>query len=351
MHDFSINVMIDLMRTFIYIGICVVLFGCKHHKEQTVFDQIFEDGSSLFQSVIDAKDVYEVQILFSPISRTSDSVKVIDHTFNYRPGEYFYPASSVKMPVAFMAMQKLEELRTNGIPIDRNTPLRIDSIRPLHRPVLFDDTSEGGKPTIGHFIEKVFAVSDNDAFNRLYEFCGSDYINGGLKAKGVFTNGRVVHRLGVKGFTFEENKFTPPIHFLDKNDEVIYSNINPATQGFHLTLVDNEQKGIAYINGNGDRIEERFDFREKNFVNINDLQESLKRLILPELYYPQQVYSIHEDDRAFLLETMEKTPGEHVFLKDKTDEFYDSYVKFLVFGDTKEPIPDHNSKTPVALIQ
>jgi len=32
-------------------------------------------------------------------------------------------------------------------------------------------------PSIAQYIKKIFLVSDNDAFNRLYEFLGQHYLN------------------------------------------------------------------------------------------------------------------------------------------------------------------------------
>lgn len=329
------------MRILSLCILTILLVSCQDKREKTIFDTIFQDSSKLFQSVIKDKDEYEVQILFSPIQRINDSIVIEDHFFNYRPGEYFYPASTVKMPVAFMALQKLEELRNAGIDIDRNTPLRIDSIRPPQTQVYSDSTNSGFKPTIGHYIDKVFAVSDNDAYNRLYEFCGSDYINAGLRSKGIFTNSRIIHRVGVGGFSYEENKHTPPIHFLDHEGNVIYTNSNNVSQGNHLTIVEKTDKGRAYIDSDNKKVSEPFDFSKKNFINIRDLQESLRRFVFPELYYAQQGYKMSKEDRAFLFDSMAKLPKDHPYLEGKTDEYYDSYVKFFLFGDSKEPVPEH----------
>ena len=329
------------MRRLVLFFLVLVTMSCQDKKEKTVFDEIFEEGSTLFKSVIENKDQFEVQILFSPIQRINDSIIIEDHFFNYRPGEYFYPASTVKMPVAFLALQKLNEIRNSGFNIDRNTPLRIKTSRPPQTSVESDSTNVGYKPTIAHYIDKIFAVSDNDAYNRLYEFCGSDYINAGLRSKGIFTNSRIIHRVGVSRFSYEENKYTPPIYFLDEVGKLLYTNKNNVSQGNHLTLVDNTNKGIAFIDSNDKKIEEPFDFGKKNFININDLQESLRRVIFPEMYYPLERYNISEDDRRFLLESMAKLPKDHPYLKDKTAEYYDSYVKFFQFGDSKDPMPEH----------
>ena len=43
----------------------------------------------------------------------------------------------------------------------------------------------------------MFIVSDNESFNRIFEFLGQDYINGKLKALG-FENTTIFHRLSVE---------------------------------------------------------------------------------------------------------------------------------------------------------
>jgi len=326
----------------ICLGIGILLLqSCASDEDIPLLERIFKEGSVTFKSVIEQKDDYELQVLFTPIKRYKDSIFTKDHFFNYRPGEYFYPASTVKMPVAFLTLQKLEELRQSGFAVDRNMTIRIDSVRPPQIPVTADSTNVDGLPTIAHYIDKVFAVSDNDAYNHLYEFCGSDYINAILRSKGMFTNSRIIHRLGVTGFSYEENKYTPPIHFLDSTGNVVYTQDQFVAQGNHLTIVSNLQKGKSYIDDEGQRIDKPFDFSTKNFINIRDLQETLKRFILPELYAPGQTFRLHAEDRKFLMESMAKLPREHSYLEGHSDTYYDSFAKFFLFGDSKEPIPPH----------
>ena len=40
-----------------------------------------------------------------------------------------------------------------------------------------DETSRTGLPSVGQYIRKILLVSDNDAFNRLYEFIGQRPLN------------------------------------------------------------------------------------------------------------------------------------------------------------------------------
>lgn len=327
--------------SFLLLISILTLFSCKSDIPKSTLEEVFVNGSEQFKKIISEKDEYEIQILFSPVSKSNDSTIVEDHFFNFRPDDYFYPASTVKMPVAFLALQKIEELRAAGLEIDRNTPITIDSLRMPQSPVLEDSTSTTGRASTAHYIDKLFVVSDNDAYNRLYEFTSQDYINSHLHNKGIFTNSRIVHRVGASGFSFEENKWAPSVNFLDQRNEIFHTRDPSYAQGFWLTPISKTQKGVAYIDSVGNKIDKPFDFSKKNFINIKDLQESLRRIILPNLYPVEMQYKLSKDDRKFVLESMETLPKDHSYLKDKTDEYYDSYVKFFLFGDSKDPIPDH----------
>jgi len=52
-------------------------------------------------------------------------------------------------------------------------------------------------------------------------------------------------------------------------------------------------------------------------------------------------YSIGKEDRAVVFESMGTGSKDHSYLKDKTDEYYNSNVKFFLFGDNKEHESDH----------
>ena len=85
---------------------------------------------------------------------------------------------------------------------------------------------------------------------------------------------------------------------------------------------------------------------EKNFINLTDLEESLRRVIFPEIYEPSEGYGLTEDDYNFLYEVMPKTPLEFDFNQEHADEYYDSYVKFFYNGDSKEPCLLYTSPSP-----
>ncbi len=74
-----------------------------------------------------------------------------------------------------------------------------------------DTSSPTGRPSVEHYVKKIFQVSDNDAFNRLYELLGQEAFNSALHNKG-YPDARIVHRLSMP-LTPEQNRQTNGIRF------------------------------------------------------------------------------------------------------------------------------------------
>ena len=137
----------------------------------------------LFDSLLQQNQRWQIRIIYTQIDRKAGNRPAFTHHFfNILPDTYFYPASSVKMPAAVLALQKLKELNLPGL--NRETTMVTESAYSGQTPVYNDPTSEDGRPTIAHYIRKIFLVSDNEAFNRLYEFLGQEYFNRKLQQMG-----------------------------------------------------------------------------------------------------------------------------------------------------------------------
>ncbi|HSR39604.1 MAG TPA: serine hydrolase, partial [Phnomibacter sp.] len=144
---------------------------------------LLADAGPVAKSVMAAPDKYRVQIIYTQIDRDAKNKPHFRHYyFNYDPQLYFNPASMVKMPLAFLTLEKLNSLKNTGI--NQTTTVQIDSSQPWQHPFYRDTTSATGFPTLGHFIKKVFLISDNDAYNRLYQFVGQQQIHQQLRSKG-----------------------------------------------------------------------------------------------------------------------------------------------------------------------
>ena len=89
-------------------------------------DLLYAKASPFLRRVLDKPDSFRYQLIYTRIDRDRHN-RPRFHNYNYRvnPLEYFNPASTVKMPLAFLALEKMDSLARYGV--DRNTPMLTDS--------------------------------------------------------------------------------------------------------------------------------------------------------------------------------------------------------------------------------
>ena len=80
------------------------------------------------------------------------------------------------------------------------------------------------------------------------------------------------------------------------------------------------------------------DFSLKNYYPLHTLHQTVLRIAIPEYYNEEQSFNLSEEGREFLLNAMSVVPRNAGY---DPDEFYDSYGKFFIFGDTQAPMPEH----------
>lgn len=288
----------------------------------------------LLKPLLESKDLYKMQIIYTQINRNKNNeVSFKEFNFNVDHGLYFYPASTVKMPVAFLALQKLNELNIAGL--DKNTAIITDSGYNQNT-LLNEPTAADGRPTIAHYIKEVFMVSNNEANNRLYEFIGQEYINKQLEKKS-FKEAQILHRLGVS-LTDAENRKTNTISFFDKNSKPLYTQL---TQYSNLAYIKrNDFLGKGYYKSNQLK-NEPFDFSAKNRLYLDDMNKMLLSVYFPEKFSTKHRFNLKEDDYNFIYKYMSQMPTESTFPHYDSTEYYDAYCKFLLYGSEKIKIPSN----------
>lgn len=311
----------------------ILLFSCSQ-KEVVPFEDIPESYPVLRQ-VLEHPDTFKAQILYTQIDRDSMGNPVFqDFNVGLDDQVYFYPASTVKLPVAILAMEWLAAQNLEGL--TSNSIMLTDSVRPSQPPALWDSTAKNNLPSIAHYVKKILLVSDNDAYNRLYELLGQDYINTKLKEKG-FANTIINHRLSMP-MTEAENRHFNPIRFVDSVGNVLLEIPARETSEIYANT-DHPSIGKAYYS-NGGQVNEPMDFTFKNKFALTDLHGVVQRIVFPEKFSPEQRFQITGEDRSFLLKYMSMLPLESDYPKYELPEFYDSYSKFFKFGTDKNPIPE-----------
>lgn len=319
----------------------LLIFSCHPPKESNILEQLIQENQKTLGAPASNPEKFELQILYTQIDRDKNNTPTFTtHKFNVDQNQFFYPASTVKMPAAFFTLEKLNNLP--GEFPDKHTPFKVDSVRAPQTALTIDTTAQSGVPTMAHLVKKIFLVSDNDAHNRMYEFLGQEYFNQALESKG-FNHTKIIHRIGPSGFPFdhETNKYTNPFIFSPSDGDTIYYSQPEAYAKNPPSLPPMEKlfKGKGYMS-DGKLTNEPKDFSKKNRFSIEDMSAMLQAIMFPEATPEHQQFNLTEDDYQFLYRVMSMRPRESQYPK-YTEEEYDSYVKFFIYGDSKEKIPDH----------
>ncbi len=331
----------DKLKEVCMVGLIALggLLGClslkRPSRETNALEHILETlrEDSLGRHVLENKDAYGLQIIYTQIDRRSDGrISFRSFYYNVDSTRYFYPASMVKMPVALLALEKLNRLQKSAYPsLSRDTPYRIDSLRPYQQQHATDSTAPHGWPSLAHDIRKLFVVSDNPAYNHLFDFLGMDEINQALRHKG-YTRTGIVHRFYAPQ---RDQRYACPIVFYDPaTGHIIYQEEEKvATQHW-----DNPQHSTAmgkgWINAAGERIDQPFDMRSKNWFALTDMEKMLRAILFPQAVPPQQRFNLSDDDYRFVWRYMGLFPRECDWPRYDAKDYPDDFVKYFLFSDS-----------------
>ena len=139
-----------MVRYFI-IAVLFYFFSSSGTKDSRILERILLSMDKKYSSIVNNPNDYYLQIAYTQIDRNSQQEPVFTlHTFNVDNTKYFYPASTVKLPAAVLALDKLR--RYESLSIDKDTKLTINSDKTWMSSMLGDSSSENGEATIAQFI-------------------------------------------------------------------------------------------------------------------------------------------------------------------------------------------------------
>jgi hypothetical protein len=287
-------------------------------------DILAKDSNLVFQKVLSDPQTYRLQIIYTQINRDKHNKPSFkNYYYNYDPDLYFNPASTVKLPLALLALEKLNEMKIKGV--NKYTPVYFDSTYEKQVGLYGDSSSQNKLPSIAQFIRKAFLVSDNDAYNRMYQFVGQQAVNRSLRNKG-YQNVRITRQF--KGFTPEQNRHTNQLRFIKEDGTLIY--LQPAAYNTDSFYFPSPIKiGKAHYDRNDNLVNEPIDFTFANYISLKDLQQILQSVLFPSSVPKTQRFQFTKDDYSFLYRYLSQFPSETSYPKYDTSKYYNSYVKFF----------------------
>jgi hypothetical protein len=290
---------------------------------------------------------------------TDEHGGTLGQTYINWQGRYFYPASTIKLFAAIAAYEQLNAWQRAypDASIGDVTPLRFyplfegDDIRetdPTNTRPNGPFLGSGPPPiTVRHEMHKLFVVSDNAAFNTLYDLVGHRDLNQRMRSWGI-GDAFISHRLSIAR-TPDENQRAPRVDIgLEPGSPQIGERLS-TLEHWRADQAIMFQSGFLLGTGylkDGEIVEGPFDFSNKNFVSLADLQRILAKLARSDLAgvmccdasdftiapMSGRPFDLTDDQRAQLIRSATMLPRESESPKYDPEKYPDDYVKFLLPG-------------------
>ena len=306
------------MKQLVCLLLSIILFGCS--LETNPIKSSFRKNDFL-KEIIKKKEDYEIQILLTKIDQYNSKVDFQEYKYQLDDNKYFYPASTIKLPIVVLTLKKINELRSKGSEITLKSKITLNYKDDYSELVIRDSIT-----SFQNLIADVFLVSDNSASNILIDFIGYNYFN---------------HEMENAGFdkTYLNHKFNPDpyvnstwqISDLDNN---IISSINDNQK---IIKADEKTNGLEkgerrYFKG--EILDESLNFSEKNRSSITDMHNLIKYIFYPEIFDSINTFNLNVEDYDFLRYWMSRFTYEDIGEKFIGDEnFFETYNKFFIHGD------------------
>lgn len=305
-------------------------------KTDSWLEQLIRQQASPFlKDILNQPDTFHYQLIYTKIDRDKNNQPHFTHYyFRVNRHEYFNPASMVKLPTALLALEKINSLQQYGV--TKCTTMLTDSAYSRQTKVRHDSSAANNLPSVAHYVKKIFLVSDNDAYNRLYEFVGQRRLNERLWQMG-YSDTRITRRFVT--MNEDENRHTNPVRFI-QGDSLLYAQLpayNPVPFDFRKKILI----GRAHYNRQDSLIHAPMDFTNHNNFPLQDMQQVLQAAMFPNSVPAKKRFQLQADDYTFLHRYMSMLPGESDYPHYDTAEFFDSYTKFFMFKAWRSKIPPY----------
>ena len=322
--------------TSILAGLLLIALSSTAQSDTRLLEKLMQQKPEQFGKILANPKDYRLQILYTQIDRDKNNVPHFkEFTYNLNPKEYFYPASTVKMPLAFLALEKINNLKVKGL--SKSTQMVYDSVSDRQEQVYNNPYSINGVQNIEQAVKEIFLVSDNNAANRLFEFVTPHTVHEQLAAKG-YKDVYIRNRIEL-GRTAKENRSTQAIDFYNEQGKIIYH--QPAAFNKDSLPYYNAFIGNAYLNNQDSLIKGPLNFSDKNRIYLSDLTHILKSVLFFEHTPPSQRFNLNTEDRKFLLHYMHTLPTESQYPTYDTANYWPNYCKFLYTGSEKGLFPNN----------
>ena len=249
------------MKKLLILIICFTLLSCNSNPIKSSLRK-----DDFLKEIIKDKEDYQIQILLTKINQNNTQFDFNEYEYQLDDNQYFYPASTNKLPIVILTLKKINELRSKGSEITLKSKIILN---------YKDDSSElelrDSITSFQNLIADVFLVSDNSASNILIDFIGYNYFNNEMKNAG-FQKTYLNHKFNPDPYV----NSTWQISDLDNN---LISSTNDDQK---IIKADDKTNGLdkgerRYFKGQ--ILNESLNFSQKNRSSITDMHNLIKGVV------------------------------------------------------------------------
>lgn len=267
---------------------------------------------------------HEVQAIYTRIDRDAGQrVSLTTTTLGLAPSRWFTAASWVKLPAVLLTAEHLTSLGLDA-------SARIALAAP---PATGNwDDNEPLDESFERTVRRLFTVSDNVPFNRLYEYLGQEEIGAGLAAHG-YPEARVIARLG--SGDVERNRQVGESRLLNADGGEVERRPARTSAGSPRFPFGPILKGRGWQSEDGTVIPGPHDFSHTNFIPLDSMHGMLTAFMFPDAVPPASRWRVSPELRRTLLTELSRWPRESEDPIYPAPEHFDGFAKYFIVGDSR----------------
>ena len=304
------------MKRILLLAVFSSLLSCNSNPIELVLK-----SDPYLKEIIKDKEDYEIQVMLTKINHDNTKIDFQNYQYQHDENQYFYPASTIKLPIVVLTLKKINELRSKGSDITLKSKIILNNVDNYSNFKLQDSIT-----SFQNLIADIFLVSDNSASNILIDFIGYNYFNDEMQNAG-FDRTYLNHKFNPDPYV----NSTWQISDLDNN---MISSINDNQK---IIKADDKTNGLdkgesRYFNG--EILDESLNFSEKNRFSITDMHNLIKYIFYPEIFDMANTFNLNVEDYDFIRYWMSRFTYEDIGEKFIGNEkFFETYNKFFIHGD------------------
>lgn len=304
------------MKRILLLAVFSSLLSCNSNPIESALK-----SDPYFKEIVKDKEDYEIQVMLTKVNHDNTKIDFQNYQYQHDENQYFYPASTIKLPIVVLTLKKINELRSKGSDITLKSKIVLNTKDNYSNFKLQDSIT-----SFQNIIADIFLVSDNSASNILIDFIGYNYFNDEMQNAG-FDKTYLNHKFNPDPYV----NSTWQISDLDNN---IISSINDNQK---IIIANDKTNGLnkgerRYFNG--EILDESLNFSKKNRFSITDMHNLIKYIFYPEIFDKANAFNLNVEDYDFIRYWMSRFTYEDIGEKFIGDEnFFETYNKFFIHGD------------------